>query len=115
MNLGIQSQLSIRSLTAKKTANLTDTGVLRRTIVESEGARSNRSGLLWTLVDGCPAVFKTVGSMFASRASSMYVWPLALVRRSNDRPSQTRAVACSTSCSNPPEKRFTSGRSGWFR
>jgi hypothetical protein len=50
----------MRSLTAKMTANLTDAGGQRRTILESEGARSNRSGSLWTPVDGSHAVFKTV-------------------------------------------------------
>ncbi len=56
----IKSRPPMRSLTAEKTDNLTDTGVQSRTILESEGARSNCSGLLRTLVDGCPAVFKTV-------------------------------------------------------
>jgi hypothetical protein len=50
----------MRSLTAKMTANLTDAGGQRRTILESDGARSNRSGSLWTPVDGSHAVFKTV-------------------------------------------------------
>jgi len=50
----------MRSLTAKKTANLAHTGGQARTIVESEGARLNSSGPPWTAVDGGPAVFKTV-------------------------------------------------------
>ena len=47
-------------MTAKKTANLTDTGGQRRMIMESEGAQSNRSGPQWRPGDGSPAVFKTV-------------------------------------------------------
>jgi hypothetical protein len=47
-------------MTAKTTANLTDSGVPRRTDPESEGARSNCSVSLWTNVDGKRAVFKTV-------------------------------------------------------
>jgi hypothetical protein len=37
-DLVIKSPPPMRSLTAKKTANLTDIGVQRRTILESEGA-----------------------------------------------------------------------------
>ncbi len=50
-------------MTAKKTANLTDTGGQRRMIRESEGAQSNRSGPQWTPEDGSPAVFKTVSGV----------------------------------------------------
>ena len=60
LNLGIKGPLFLRSLTAKKTANLTDAGGHRRTILESEAARSNWTGPLWTPADGRPAVFKTV-------------------------------------------------------
>ncbi len=47
-------------MTAKKTANVTDTAGQRRTVLESEGVRSNCSGPRWTSIDGKPAVFKTV-------------------------------------------------------
>ncbi len=47
-------------MTAKKTANLTDIGGQRQTVLESEGVRSDRTGPLWTPVDSKPAVFKTV-------------------------------------------------------
>jgi hypothetical protein len=50
----------MRSMTAKKTANLTYASGRRRSILESEGARSNCSGPLWTPVNHRPAVFKTV-------------------------------------------------------
>ena len=48
------------SLTANKTAKLTDVGGPVQPMVESEGARSNFSGLAWTPLYGHPAVFKTV-------------------------------------------------------
>jgi len=63
-------------LTAKKTANSTDKGGRRWTILESEGARLNSSGPPWTAVDGSAAVFKTVCGLCKSeptRASS-YMW-----------------------------------------
>ncbi len=53
----------MRSLTAKKTANLMDPGGQRRTILESEGERPNCSGPAWTFADASPAVFKTVGGV----------------------------------------------------
>ncbi len=49
----------MRSLTANKTRNLTDTDGQRRTIMESEGKRSNCSGPQRTPVDRSTAVFKT--------------------------------------------------------
>jgi hypothetical protein len=48
------------ALTAEKTANVMYGGGQRRTILESEAARSNGSGPLRTSADGEPAVFKTV-------------------------------------------------------
>src|SRR5713226_4499949 len=48
------------STTAKKTANVTDTGGQRRIILESGRAGSIRSGPVWTPTDDRPAVFKTV-------------------------------------------------------
>jgi hypothetical protein len=59
LNLGIKSPLFVRSLTAQKRAKVMYLGGLRRAILESEAARSNGSGPLWTPMDGRPAVFKT--------------------------------------------------------
>ncbi len=52
--------VSAPSTTAKKTANVTDTGGQRRIILESGRAGSICSGPVCTPTDGRPAVFKTV-------------------------------------------------------
>lgn len=57
------------SLTANKTANLTDAGGQTRPILESEGARSNLGGCRWTVVDVSPAVFKTAGGALGNPSS----------------------------------------------
>lgn len=82
----------MRVVTAKKTANLTDSGGHRRTILESGGAGSNCSGPLWTPVDHGPAVFKTVWGVRRRSPEFTFVRQRPCRRRMTANDSQERTA-----------------------